>query len=39
VPATDVAMPPTWDRVDPDGQHHLVTTDGKRRPRTLRVLS
>jgi len=39
VPATHVAMPPTWDRVDTDGQHHLVATDGKRRPRTLRVLS
>jgi AdoMet-dependent heme synthase len=39
VPATDIAMPPTWDRVDPDGQHHLVATDGKRRPRALRVLS
>ncbi|GAB4527561.1 MAG: hypothetical protein Tsb0020_45020 [Haliangiales bacterium] len=23
VPATDTALPPTWDRVDPDGQHHL----------------
>jgi radical SAM protein with 4Fe4S-binding SPASM domain len=39
VPATDVAMPPTWDRVDPDGQHHLVASDGKRRPRALRILS
>jgi radical SAM protein with 4Fe4S-binding SPASM domain len=39
VPATDTALPPTWDRVDPEGQHHLVTTDGKRRPRSLRVLT
>jgi radical SAM protein with 4Fe4S-binding SPASM domain len=39
VPETETAMPPTWDRVDLDGQHHLVATDGKRRPRTLRVLS
>lgn len=38
VPATDVALPPTWDRVDPEGQHHLVAGDGKRRPRSLRVL-
>jgi AdoMet-dependent heme synthase len=22
VPATETALPPTWDRVDPDGQHH-----------------
>ena len=22
IPATETAMPPTWDRVDPDGQHH-----------------
>jgi radical SAM protein with 4Fe4S-binding SPASM domain len=34
----DVAMPPTWDRVERDGQHHLLT-DGKRRARGLRVLS
>jgi radical SAM protein with 4Fe4S-binding SPASM domain len=39
VPATDTALPPTWDRVDPEGQHHLVATDGKRRPRSLRVLT
>ncbi len=39
VPATDVALPPTWDRVDPDGQHHLVSPAGdKSRPRALRVL-
>ncbi len=40
VPATDTALPPTWDRVDPDGQHHLrhAGGDGKRRPRALRVL-
>lgn len=41
VPATETAMPPTWDRVDPDGQHHLraQAADGKRRPVSLRVLS
>jgi len=41
VPATETALPPTWDRVDPDGQHHLhaPSTDGKRRPSSLRVLS
>lgn len=39
VPATHTALPPTWDRVDPEGQHHLVATDGKRRPRALRILS
>ena len=33
----DVAMPPTWDRVERDGQHHLAA-DGKRRARALRVL-
>ena len=39
VPATDVAMPPTWDRVDLDGQHSLGRVDGKRRPLGLRILS
>ena len=34
----DTAMPPTWSRVERDGQHHL-TADGKRRARGLRVLS
>lgn len=38
VPDDDNAMPPTWSRVEPDGQHHL-TADGKRRARGLRVLS
>ena len=33
----EFAMPPTWDRVERDGQHHLVA-DGKRRARGLRVL-
>ncbi len=23
IPDTETAMPPTWDRIDPDGQHHL----------------
>jgi len=41
VPATDTALPPTWARVDPDGQHHARAEreDGKRRPLSLRVLS
>jgi radical SAM protein with 4Fe4S-binding SPASM domain len=33
----ETAMPPTWARVERDGQHHL-TADGKRRVRGLRVL-
>lgn len=36
IPATETALPPTWDRIDPDGQHELLD---KRRPRALRVLS
>jgi radical SAM protein with 4Fe4S-binding SPASM domain len=23
IPDTETALPPTWDRIDPDGQHHL----------------
>lgn len=39
IPATETAMPPTWDRVDPDGQHHLGgASDRKRRSTALRVL-
>ncbi len=40
VPADHTVMPPTWDRVDPDGQHRHqpVVSDGKRRPASLRVL-
>ncbi len=37
VAADDIAMPPTWARVERDGQHHLAA-DGKRRARGLRVL-
>jgi radical SAM protein with 4Fe4S-binding SPASM domain len=33
IPATETAMPPTWDRIDPDGQHQV-----GRRPASLRVL-
>ena len=35
IPATDVAMPPTWDRVDLDGQH---ARRDRRRPAALRVI-
>ena len=38
IAATETALPPTWDRVDADGQHHLRAHD-RRRPRALRVLS
>jgi radical SAM protein with 4Fe4S-binding SPASM domain len=34
VPETDTALPPTWHRVDLDGQHHR-----KRRPAGLRVVT
>jgi len=37
IPATDIALPPTWSRIDPDGQHQH--HDGKRRSSALRVLS
>jgi radical SAM protein with 4Fe4S-binding SPASM domain len=33
IPATETAMPPTWDRIDADGQHQT-----KHRPASLRVL-
>lgn len=38
IPESETALPPTWDRVDPDGQHHRAPADGKRRARGLRVL-
>lgn len=38
VPDTDTAMPPTWDRVDPDGQHRRLASGGYR-PGALRVIS
>ncbi len=37
IPATETALPPTWDRIDPDGQHHRRAVD-RRRPASLRVL-
>lgn len=37
IAATETALPPTWSRIDPDGQHQSL--DGKRRPSALRVLS
>jgi radical SAM protein with 4Fe4S-binding SPASM domain len=37
VPASDTSMPPTWDRIDPDGQHQERIA-GRRRPAALRVL-
>jgi radical SAM protein with 4Fe4S-binding SPASM domain len=36
IPATETAMPPTWDRVDLDGQHERLAPG--RRPSALRVL-
>jgi radical SAM protein with 4Fe4S-binding SPASM domain len=41
IPATETALPPTWDRVDADGQHRAKAAggDGKRRPAALRVIS
>lgn len=44
ISATETALPPTWDRIDMDGQHHLAKGEGetgaqrKRRPKALRVL-
>jgi radical SAM protein with 4Fe4S-binding SPASM domain len=41
IPATETALPPTWDRVDADGQHRAKAVDptGKRRVAALRVIS
>jgi AdoMet-dependent heme synthase len=40
IPATETNLPPTWDRVDADGQHQSkAQQDGKRRSPSLRVLS
>jgi radical SAM protein with 4Fe4S-binding SPASM domain len=42
IPATETALPPTWDRVDSDGQHHRHDRDPAspaRRPPGLRVLA
>lgn len=48
IPDTETDLPPTWDRVDPDGQHHLRAGEratatltsgaGTRRSAALRVL-
>ncbi|MEZ4401533.1 MAG: radical SAM protein [Kofleriaceae bacterium] len=38
IPATETRLPPTWDRVDADGQHRE-RADGRRRPAALRVLT
>jgi hypothetical protein len=49
IPDTETQMPPTWDRIDPDGQHHLraqqlaaaaapTSGPGIRRSAALRVL-
>lgn len=41
IPDSETALPPTWDRIDPDGQHHLQRPGdpaGIRRPAALRVL-
>jgi AdoMet-dependent heme synthase len=35
IPATETALPPTWDRIDPDGQHHR---GPGLRPAALRVI-
>jgi radical SAM protein with 4Fe4S-binding SPASM domain len=39
IPSSHQAFPPTWERVDPDGQHHVRRADGKRRPSALRIIS
>jgi radical SAM protein with 4Fe4S-binding SPASM domain len=40
IPPGHTVMPPTWDRVDPDGQHQALAArrDGRRRSAALRVL-
>ncbi len=38
VPNTETAMPPTWNRVDKDGQHHKVGSVGIR-PKQLTVVN
>lgn len=39
IPDTEIAMPPTWDRVDRDGRHdRAAEDDGIRRSSRLRVL-
>ena len=39
VPADETALPPTWDRVDADGQHQRRGDGGQRRVAALRVLT
>ncbi len=39
IPETETALPPTWDRVDPDGQHDRLASKGTGvRSRALKVL-
>lgn len=38
IPATETDLPPTWDRIDPDGQHHLRAAPQGVRSAALRVL-
>jgi AdoMet-dependent heme synthase len=41
IPATETALPPTWDRIDADGQHQRLASPGsgdRRRPASLRIL-
>jgi radical SAM protein with 4Fe4S-binding SPASM domain len=40
IPATETQLPPTWDRIDPDGRHDRLDADRhRRRPPGLRVLT
>ena len=42
IPKSDTALPPTWDRIDEDGQHDRAvaanSTDNARRSKSLRIL-
>lgn len=41
IPETETALPPTWDRIDLDGQHQRVASPARgdrRRPASLRIL-
>lgn len=39
IPATETQVPPTWDRIDPDGQHRaLAEAPGTRRSASLRII-
>ncbi|HET6612499.1 MAG TPA: radical SAM protein [Kofleriaceae bacterium] len=39
IAATETALPPTWDRVDVDGQHQRTATGGGHHSAALRVIS